>query len=132
MSDYPLPRALDSKPFLTLVERDYLSSMGNIPRDVWEPISLMYTEADSALDRLASLDLPPALEPVRASCLEKWGRVLRWLDEILIKSQSVNALRSWQMVHALRPDDSRQPGPVAGVVPASPSGRDGGRRGLRR
>lgn len=129
MSDYPVPKLSDSRPFLTLVEREFLSNYGNIPRSIWEPISLMYEESDKAISRVQGLDLEPGLEQVRREVLEKWGRVKGWLDEILLKSQSVDALRSSQMVEALRTPPMPGRSPVSDVVPDSEARR---RHGLRR
>lgn len=130
--EYPVPRLSDSRPFLSLVERDYLSSMGNIPRDIWEPMSLQYDEADKAIKRVTGLVLKPELEPLRAQILEKWSRVIGWLDEILLKSQSVNALRSWQMVQSFGSHQDSGPRPVSGVVPVAPGDESRKRHGLRR
>lgn len=127
---FPLPAAWDSKPFLTLVDRAMISNMGNIPRRIWEPMSLLYDEADKAIARVVDADVPEELEHLKPVILEKWGRVLGWLDEILLKSQSVDALRSKQMVEALRAPTQESRSPLVGMVPESPR-KEGRKRGLR-
>lgn len=127
----PVPPAWNAKPFLTLVDREMLSNMGNIPRNIWEPMSLLYDEADKAILRVQTMEIPEHLEHLRPVVLEKWGRVLGWLDEILLKSQSVDALRSKQMVEALRTPEQLGRSPLVGVVPESPRKPEGKKRGLR-
>lgn len=113
-------KASARSPILSLVDREYLKSTANIPRPAWEAISYLYSEADQSVGRVKAMDVPPDLEWVRGSVLKDWLQVLGWLDEILLQSQSIEALRSWQLMGGLQTQNmqSRPSGQV--VMPDFP------------
>jgi len=201
--------ASDRQPILSLVQREYLKSVGNIPRSMWEAMSYLYSEADKSLLRIEAMDIPAdaeealkripmtkgerkpikggteevvrlvaapwwafwkgpqektvkvqayevvqraltveerqglmgywrAVMETRQSAIKNWHQVLGWLDELLVESQSVDALRSWQLMTGLQPNNS-QPRASAAMMPdfpqpqppGQPAPRGGGKRGLR-
>lgn len=113
-------KASARSPILSLVDREYLKSTANIPRPAWEAMSYLYSEADQSVARIKAMDVPQDLEWVRESTLKDWAQVLAWLDEILLQSQSIEALRSWQLMGGLQSQNmqSRPSGQV--VMPDFP------------
>ena len=107
-------------PILSLVDREYLKSTANIPRSAWEPIAYLYSEADKAVLRVQALPIPAEHEWVRESTLKDWTQVLGWLDEILLESQSIEALRSWQMMTGLQVQHNYGDRPSAAMMPDFP------------
>lgn len=107
-------------PILSLVDREYLKSTANIPRAAWEAIAYLYSEADQATLRVKAQAVPAALEWVRASIIKDWTQMLGWLDEILLQSQSIEALRSWQMMTGLQTVHTGDPRPSGAVMPDFP------------
>lgn len=131
------PRS-ERQPILSLVDREYLKSTANIPRSMWEPMAYLYSEADKSLLRIEGMDIPPHLEAVKESAVKQWHQVQGWLDELLIDSQSVDALRSWQMMTGLQQAGNNQPRASAAVMPDFPQPQPPGQpqdrrkpRGLR-
>lgn len=120
-------KASHRAPILSLVDREYLKSTANIPQALWEPMSYLYSEADQSMARVKAMDVPADLEWERESCLQDWHQFINWLDEILLQSQSVDALRSWQLMGGLQGMNPQQR-PSANVVmpdypqPQPPSG----------
>lgn len=112
-------KASARSPILALVDREHLKSTANIPRSAWEPIAYLYSEADEALARIKAMDVPVELEYIRESSIKDWTQVVRWLDEILLESQSIEALRSWQMMTGLQAQNPGQRPSVA-VMPDFP------------
>lgn len=112
--------ATEKAPILTLVQREYLKSTANLPRAVWEPMSYLYSEADQSMARIQAMDVPEDLEWARESAITKWHQVINWLDELLVTSQSVDALRSWQLMSGLQSNNSRQDRASAAVMPDFP------------
>lgn len=137
-------KASSRSPILSLVDREYLKSTANIPRGIWEPMSYLYSEADKAVARVAVMSVPGCSGPnscqpdtldgqvqemgtedhaegcfewVRAKTLKNWTQVHGWLDEILLQSQSVDALRSWQLTNGLQ---GQQPGNARASVAIMP------------
>lgn len=108
-------KASARSPILSLVDREYLKSTANIPRPAWEAMSYLYSEADQSVLRVKAMEVPDQLEWVRESCLKDWAQVLAWLDEILLQSQSIEALRSWQLMGGLQ-SQNPQARPTANVV----------------
>lgn len=104
-------------PILSLVDRDYLKSTANTNKASWEPLAYLYSEADQAKIRINAMDVPPELEWVRRAALSSWGQVLGWLDELLLQSQSIEALRSWQMVRGLENGGNTGGRPSGTVIP---------------
>jgi hypothetical protein len=82
-------------------------------------------------------DLPAkCLEPVKVSTIKNWHQVLAWLDEIMLDSQSVEALRSWQMMTGLQQSTYSPPRASGAVMPDFPQPQPPGmakegKRGLR-
>jgi len=95
-------KASAKAPILSLVDREYLKSVANIPKQIWEPMSYLYSEADHAILRVKAMNLPPDLEWAREATMKNWNQVLGWLDQILQQSQSIDALRSWQLTTGLQ------------------------------
>lgn len=132
-------KASNRLPILSLVDREYLHSTANLPRAAWEPLSYLYSEADSEVARVEAMLVPEAYKAIKDRCLVDWNKMHRWLDQLLLDSQSVEALRSWQMVGGLQsinPDSRR---PSATVMPDFPRPEHQGnrttdepKRGLRR
>lgn len=108
-------KASARSPILSLVDREYLKSTANIPRPAWEAISYLYSEADQSMARVKGMDVPNDLEWVRVSVQKDWLQVLGWLDEILLQSQSIEALRSWQLMGGLQ-TQNQQARPSGQVV----------------
>lgn len=131
--DELVTRKVGSKtPILSLVDREYRKSVANINRKSNEAISYLYAEADGAIQRAtAAKDIP---EWVRAAIIQKRLNFIRWLDEILITSQSVDALRSWQMVRGLENPQGGQQRPSGAVMPdfnqPQPPGQERKRNGV--
>lgn len=113
-------KATARTPILSLVDREYLKSTANLPRAAWEPMAYLYSEADQAKIRVLGMYVPPDLEWVRSSTLKSWNQVLGWLDELLLESQSVDALRSWQMMTGLQNQGHGQNRPSGAVMPDFP------------
>jgi hypothetical protein len=117
------------------VDREYLKSTANIPRQAWEPIAYLYSEADQAIARIKSKPCPQGLEWLVASIMKDWHQVLGWLDEILLESQGIDALRSWQLMTGLQAQNPAQR-PAVAVMPdfpqPPPPGADKAKRGMLR
>lgn len=97
-----------------------MDSMGNIPQQAWELLAYLDNEALKAYDRVCKMAVKPEHEALRLIVLEKWTRVMGYVDHMLVKSGSVKALRSWQMVQSF---ESRKEVPVKAsstVVPEVP------------
>lgn len=151
-------KATNRAPILSLVDREYLKSTANIQRRAWEPIAYLYSECDQALERINGMTIPgcdgpdscrPAEHPQRSArehkgtCLEwvrslavkKRHQMIAWLDEILLQSQSIDALRSWQMMTGLQNQNPQQR-PSGAVMPdfpqPTPPGTQKERRGMFR
>lgn len=60
------------------------------------------------------------LPQVKESTVKKWHQVLGWLDELLIQSASVEALRSWQLMTGLQAQNGQQARPSAAIMPDFP------------
>lgn len=129
--DVATRKASHRSPILSLVDREYLKSTANIPRSAWEPIAYLYSEGDQAVARVKSMTIPENLEWVRASCLKDWNQVLGWLDEILLESQSIEALRSWQMMTGLQNQGHAQQRPSYAVMPDFPQPEAPGQKSKR-
>lgn len=112
--------ATERAPILTLVQREYLKSTANLPRAVWEPMSYLYSEADQSMARVRAMEVPPTLEWAREAAITKWHQAVAWLDELLVTSQSVDALRSWQLMSGLQSNNGRQDRASAAVMPDFP------------
>lgn len=127
----------DRQPILSLVDREYLKSTANIPRAMWEPMAYLYSEADKSLQRIDAMEIPEELGTVKEATVKKWHQVMAWLDELLLDSQSVDALRSWQMMTGLQTQNGQQQRPSAAVMPDFPQPQPPGQetrrkpRGLR-
>lgn len=127
----------DRQPILSLVDREYLKSTANLPRGVWEPMSYLYSEGDQSLARIKAMEVPAALEWAREAAITKWHQAIGWLDELLVTSQSVDALRSWQLMTGMQNNGQSQPRPSAAIMPDFPQPQppkpQGGKpnRGLR-
>lgn len=100
------------------------------------PVPLLDGEVEE-IPVVASEDYLPerCLHPVKVSTLKNWHQVLAWLDEVLINSQSVGALRSWQMMTGLQQNGLGGQRASVAVMPAfeqpQPPGAKEGKRGLR-
>lgn len=122
-------------PILSLVDLEYLKSISNTPRAAWEPISYLFSEVQEAKARIAAMDVPPEHEWARVAALRSWDQATAWLTELMQQSQSIDALRSWQMVRGL---ENQTPGgrPSSGVVPEfnqpQPPGTEKPRRAMLR
>ena len=126
----PPKKALDRRDFLTLLNREYDVAMSNLPRPAWEPFSGIKAEMLSALTRLADYDSPgPAEDLVWQKALTCWEQVKTYLDQLIQVSPGVQALRSNQIVAALRGADEWQNKNSKGIVAEQPQG--GGKRGKR-
>jgi hypothetical protein len=126
-------KASSRTPILSLVDRDYLQSVGSIPRAIWEPLSFHYSEHDESVARIKQMDVPPELESVRQEALGRWRQVNAWLDQIFLNSQSVDALRSWQLTNGLQAQNGQQQRPSAAVMPNFPQPEPPGKpRGERK
>jgi hypothetical protein len=128
-------KASTRSPILSLVDREYLKSTANIPRSAWESISYLYSECDESIHRITAMTVPPELDWVRQGAIKSRRQCLAWLDELLLQSQSIEALRSWQMMTGLQ--NQTQPGrPSGAVMPdfnqPTPPGQEKPRRGLIR
>ena len=81
------------------------------------------------------MTVPGTLEHIRDRCLADWNKMHRWLDQLLLDSQSVEALRSWQMVGGLQANNTDQRRPSATVMPDFPrpqhQGNQKPQRGLK-
>jgi hypothetical protein len=108
-------KASSRTPILSLVDREYLKSTANLPRSAWEAISYLYSEADKAVARVKAMSVPVEHEWAREATLKSWEQMHGWLDEILLQSQSIDALRSWQMMGGLQGQNQQQR-PTANVV----------------
>lgn len=135
-------KASNRQPILSLVEREYLKSTANTTKAAWEPLAYLYSEADKSVHRVKRQSVPGCngpnscapdwddpeptidegghanhcLEWVRTSILKDWTQDHGWLDEILLQSQSIDALRSWQMMTGLQAQNP-QPRPSGVVMP---------------
>lgn len=157
-------KASHKSPILSLVDREHIKSVANIPRGAWEPIAYLYSEADKSVNRVKAMTVPgcegvpdackpvehddgtitytegrhddACLEWVRQSCLKDWTQVVGWLDEILVDSQSIEALRSWQLMTGLQPQGLGGQRPSSAVMPDFPQpvapGAEPKRRGMMR
>lgn len=56
----------------------------------------------------------------KEATIKQWGQVIGWLDELLVQSGSVGALRSWQLMTGLQNPGGAQPKPSAAVMPDFP------------
>lgn len=130
-SEVATRKATTRSPILSLVDREYLKSTANIPRQAWEAMSYLYSEADQSVLRVKAMEVPQNLAWVRASVLQDWLQVLGWLDEILLQSQSIEALRSWQLMGGLQTQNtqSRPSGQV--VMPDFPQPQPPGHKAKR-
>lgn len=104
-------------PILSLVDREYLKSTANIKTAAWEPLAYLYSEADQAKVRINSMNVPEDLEWARRAAISSWNQVLGWLDELLLQSQSIEALRSWQMVRGLENGGHSGGRPSGTIIP---------------
>lgn len=102
-------KASARSPILSLVDQDFMSSVANIPRQSWEPLSYLASEMEKAVARVEAMEVPPELEWVKASCLNDWAQVEGWIRHVLTKSQSVDALRSWQLMGGLQAGNPQRP-----------------------
>ncbi len=139
--DQQRAKASHRLPILSLVDREYLHSTANLPRAAWEPLSFLYSEADSEVARLQGtpatdtqeeippMVVPPELEWQRERALVDWNKMHRWLDQLLLDSQSVEALRSWQMVGGLQSQNADLRRPSATVMPDFPRPQHPGNQG---
>lgn len=150
-------------PILSLVDREYLHSTASLPRMAWEPLSYLYSEADSQVAMLEEMDLDAdandllvemvvngytqedanvfiaasliAWRDAKERALLDFNKMHRWLDQLLLDSQSVDALRSWQMVGGLQAVNGDTRRPSATVMPDFPQphhpGNAPAKRGLR-
>lgn len=116
----------DRQPILSLVDREYLKSTANIPRGMWEAMSYLYSEADKSMERIEAMAIPAGLVQVREATIKQWHQVLGWLDELLIQSASVEALRSWQLMTGLQQANGQQQRPSAAIMPDYPQPRPPG------
>lgn len=125
-------------PILSLVDREYLKSTANLKPAMWEPMSYLYSEADQGMQRLDAMEVPGCtgpdsckgssktvhlagcLEWVRQAAEKSWVQVLGWLDELLLQSQSIDALRSWQMMTGLQAAPNNQPRTSSAIMPDFP------------
>lgn len=122
-------------PILSLVDREYLKSVANINRRSHEAISYLYAEHDGAILRARAAPAGP--EWVREAIIAKRLNAIRWLDEILLNSQSVEALRSWQMMTGLQNQNGNgRPGSNVAIMPnfnqPEPPGTSKPRKGILR
>lgn len=142
----------DRQPILSLVDREYLKSTANTVRGMWEPMSYLYSEADKAMDRVEAMAVPgcggvtdackdlekvagkshdpECLEWVREATIKKWYQVIGWLDELLVQSQSVDALRSWQLMSGLQ-TQGQHARPSAAIMPDFPQPQPPGQEKAR-
>lgn len=145
----------DRQPILSLVDREYLKSTANTVRGMWEPMSYLYSEADKAMDRVHAMAVPgcggitdacrigedkekvagkthdaACLEWAREATIKKWYQVIGWLDELLVQSQSVDALRSWQLMSGLQ-TQGQQARPSAAIMPDFPQPQPPGQEKAR-
>lgn len=126
-------------PILALVDRENIKSVSNIPRAMWEPMSYLYSEADKAMLRVEAMHVPGCegtdsckgdkthrthseicLEWVRQTTISRWYQVLGWLDDLLVQSQGVDALRSWQLMTGLQAAPNTQGRPSGAIMPDFP------------
>ncbi len=117
--DVQVRKASLRSPILSLIDRENLKSTANLPHSIWEAIAYLYSEMDQAKFRVKAMAVPPEHEWARIATLQKWDQVNSWLDEILLQSQSIDALRSWQMMTGLQGASQGQR-PSAAVMPDFP------------
>lgn len=123
----------DKQPILSLVDREYLKSTGNIPRGMWEALSYLYSETDQSIARIDAMPMEDEmLIQVKEATLKQRRQVLGWLDELLIQSASVEALRSWQLMTGLQAQNGLAPRPSAAIMPDFPQPQPPGTEPVRR
>jgi hypothetical protein len=122
----------DRQPILSLVDREFLKSTANTPRGMWEPMSYLYSEADKSLERIAAMEIPQELQEVADAAVKQWHQAIAWLDELLIQSGSVDALRSWQLMTGLQSQGPQQGKPSAAIMPDFPQPTPPGQEPQRR
>lgn len=138
MEDFQVRKASTTRiPILSLVEREHLKSIANIRRQSHEAISYLYSEHDGAIERARTAPATPDNpEWVRQAIIAKRLNAIRWLDEILLNSQSVDALRSWQLRDGIMGLNGGGQRPSASVSPdfnqPTPPGTEKPRRGMFR
>lgn len=114
---FPEHRPSDRQPVMMLVDPEFIDSMGNIPGPAWEPMGYLDSEAVAAYERVRKMPVRPEHEELREIILEKWQRVIGYLDSMMVKSGSVKALRSWQTVQSFGTRDEVPVKPSSTVVP---------------
>lgn len=126
-------------PILALIDPDNSNSVANIPRNAWEPLSYLASEMEESRERINAMPVPGCqkneegpindscreskethhqvhcLEWVRRSALKDWAQAESWIRFVLTNSQSVDALRSWQLVGGLQ-SQNQQARPSGQVV----------------
>lgn len=132
-------KARHGAAILSLVDQEYLKSTANTSKSMWEPMSYLYSEADKAMARVEAMHIPgckgtdsckedkthraheeQCLEWARQATISRWHQVLGWLDDLLVQSQSVGALRSWQLMTGLQAAPIGQQRPSGAIMPDFP------------
>lgn len=138
MEDFQVRKASTNRiPILSLVEREYLKSIANIRRQSHEAISFLYGEDDGAILRAKNAPVSPKNpEWLRQAVISKRLNHIRWLDEIMLNSQSVDGMRSWQLRDGIMGLNGGGQRPSASVSPdfnqPTPPGTEKPRRGMFR
>lgn len=129
-------------PILALIDPENSNNVANIPRNAWEPLSYLASEMEESRERINAMPVPGCektkedksvpvndscrestkthheihcLEWVRRSALKDWSQCESWIRFVLTNSQSVDALRSWQLVGGLQ-SQNQQARPSGQVV----------------
>lgn len=126
-------KANQRTPILSLIDEENSKSVANLPRNIWEPLSYLESEAAQAIERVTKRDnLPPELEWVRRATIKSRAQVMAWLKELRLESQSIDGLRSWQMMTGLQAQNPTRPS--IAVMPDFPQpvppGQEKPRRGM--
>lgn len=73
-----------------------------------------------------------AVMQTKDATIKQWHQAIGWLDELLIQSASVEALRSWQLMTGLQQANGDQRRPSAAIMPDFPQPRPPGQKEEKR